>query len=85
MPTLEMFKSKNRTHRFRKNQKVWIQYRYGNHSDIVFKWRGSGRYVRGKISNYDTNSFDFRYDLKEIDVTEKFYTFIQNFKRRECQ
>ena len=81
MASLEMFKSKNKTHRFNKNQKVWIQYRYANHSDIVFKWRGKGRYVRGKIDNWGTKSVDYRYDLKQIEVTDKFYDFITGFMR----
>jgi hypothetical protein len=46
---ISFFKSKKITHRFRENQKVWIRYQYGNHLDIVFRWRGKGRYVGGRI------------------------------------
>ena len=65
----EYFKAKKSTHRFRENQKVWIQHNFGNHMMIRFKWRGSGRYVTGTIDKFATCVGE----IKTIEVDEDFY------------
>jgi len=74
---IRMFKAKKQTHRFRKNQKVWITDDFGNHMFIRFKWRGSGRYVSGVIGKWDSqyngwNKAIGQDGLKEIEVSEGF-------------
>ena len=65
---IEYFKAQKQTHRFRKNQNVWIQFNYANYLDIYFRWRGKGRYVRGTIDKFHTVVGK----IKNIDVSDNF-------------
>jgi hypothetical protein len=49
MPIVEFFIATKESKRFKKGQKVWIRYNYGNHLDIWFRWRKKGRYIQGTI------------------------------------
>ena len=79
---LAVFKSTSTTNRFNKNQKVWVVFDQGNYLQIKFRWKGSGRYVNGILAKWPYSSSNRINDivgntLKEVEVTEKFYTFIQ--------
>lgn len=50
--TVKMFRATKRTPRFNKNQKVWVCRRSDNFLSICYKYRGSGRYVHGKIDQF---------------------------------
>ena len=65
---VKYFKAQRQTHRFRKNQKVWIRLEFANDLWIRFRWRGSGRYVDGVIDKFAKEVGE----LKEIDVDEAF-------------
>ena len=79
---IKMFKAKKETHRFRKNQKIWIVDEMPNHCNIKFKFRGKNRYVKGVIDKWNYNgSANYNKDIgedgfKEIDISEKFYNFL---------
>ncbi len=72
---VKMFKAKKDTHRFKKNQNVWIAEEYGNHAYVFFKWRGSGRFVSGVIGKWDHKG-DWNSVIgdgfKTVDVEESF-------------
>ena len=75
---VKYFKALKSTKRFRKNQKVWIVADWGNCLRIRFRWRGSGRYVRGIISKHDASSNGpnktiGEYHYPTVEVTEAFY------------
>ncbi len=77
MATVEMFKSKISSKKFRENQKVWISHNAGNFLMIYFKWRGKGRYVRQSMSKWNNNHSDWHKaigeeGLKQIEVSEEF-------------
>lgn len=72
---VEYFRAQKQTHRFRKNQKVWISYNYDNHLDIYFRWRGKGRYVRGTMSKDQDSVIG---EIKSIEVSEEFAKRIIN-------
>ena len=65
---VKYFKSRRRTNRFNKNQKVWIEHEYANHLAIRFRWRGKGRYVSGIIDKFSSAVGE----LKEIEVADGF-------------
>jgi hypothetical protein len=64
---VQYFKATRDTHRFRKNQKVWIDVNHANHLTIRFRWRGSGRTVMGTIDKLHKSVGE----IKEISVTSK--------------
>ena len=74
-----MFKAKKQTNRFRKNQRVWILKHHGTHAEIVFKYRGCGRYVKGLLSteffsiNQEKNSVIGLNGVKSISIDDDFY------------
>ena len=70
MATVEYFRARKQTHRFRKNQKVWISHNFANHLAIFFRWRGAGRYVRGKMDKFQP-AIDLD-DIREIEVSDSF-------------
>lgn len=70
--TVMMFKAQRQTNRFRKNQKVWVRRRFGNHLEIRFKYRGKGRYVNGVISRFPDDAPAVELPLREIDVAATF-------------
>lgn len=77
--TLRMFKATKDSHRFRKNQKVWVRPGTpGDYWEVVFKWRGKGRYVTGRIRRSHNPQIG---EVKEIDVTERFANFVATFRR----
>ena len=51
MIEVQYFKATMRTHRFNKNQRVWVRFKYSNHMLIWHKFRGKHRYVSGIINN----------------------------------
>jgi len=65
---IKYFRALRDTHRFRKNQKVWIRTWHHNHYDIRFKFRGKGRYISGIIDN----SSPAVGEIKEIEVEDGF-------------
>ena len=65
---IQYFKALKRTNRFNKNQKIWISYRWANHLNIYYKFRGKGRYVRGIIDKFSP----WVGEIKTIKVTESF-------------
>jgi hypothetical protein len=65
---VKMFKATRSTNRFNKNQAVWVSFDHANHLDIYFKFRGSGRYVRGVIDK----SSPVVGEIKSIDVDGEF-------------
>ena len=72
-----MFKAAKRTNRFNKNQKVWIEWEFGNHLHIRFKWRGNGRYVSGVIDRHNAyctapHPAVGTYDYKLIQIDKRF-------------
>ena len=66
--TIKYFKAAKNTRRFRFNQQVWIVHEYANHMDIVFRWRGKGRYVSGVIDKFSPCVGE----IKTIEVVETF-------------
>lgn len=44
-----LFRATKDSHRFTQNQKVFVAHDYGNCLDIWHRWRGKGRFVRGRI------------------------------------
>lgn len=72
MKEIQYFKSMKNTHRFRKDQKVWISYNCSNHLDLRFKWRGCGRWVKGRLDKYSTCLGK----IKTILVEDSFFDFI---------
>jgi len=84
MAKLKMFKARKETNRFRKNQRVWVEYEFGNHARIRFRWRGNGRYVSGTINKWSFtkkatwNPVIGQEGFKEIEVEEEFYRRITN-------
>jgi hypothetical protein len=68
MATVTMFKATERTPRFNANQRVFVSFEHANHLDIYFKFRGSGRYVRGVIDK----ASPARGELKAIEVDDSF-------------
>lgn len=75
MKKIQYFKSLKDTKRFRKNQKVWICIRQANHLEIYSKWRGKGRYTYSTLDRWDSSIVG---ELKEIEVTDKFYKKVMN-------
>ena len=69
MMKVQYFKAKKATHRFNKNQKVWVSWRHANCLDIYYRFRGKHRYVRGTIDRWRKTVVG---ELKTIDVDEKF-------------
>ena len=67
---VQMFKATRHTHRFRKNQKVWIKHMHANHLDIRHKWKGKGRMVNGTISKFADEAAIG--EIKTIDVAHSF-------------
>ena len=65
---VQYFKAQKRTHRFNKNQKVWVSYRMGNCLDIYYRFRGRHGYVYGTIDRWSKPVGE----LKTIDVHEDF-------------
>lgn len=74
MVSVKYFKTTRKSHRFNKNQKVWIAESYGNYMSIYYQFRGSGRYVHGDISKKDTVIGE----IKEIEVDDEFAKRIRN-------
>lgn len=74
---VKMFKAQKQTHRFNKNQKVWVTCEFANHLYIRFKFRGKNRYVDGVIDKWATgegyNPVIGEGGLKEIEVNESFF------------
>lgn len=65
---VQYFKATKQTHRFNKNQRVWIRLHSGNSLYIWFKWRGSGRYATGIIgTNHPSVG-----EIKTIEVSDDF-------------
>lgn len=71
---IQMFLATKNTHRFKKNQKVWVRARHQNHLDIYFKWRGKGRYVTGVQDRFA----DCVGNLKTFAVDKSFATRVIN-------
>tara|TARA_R110000782_G_C14613945_1_gene392461 strand:- start:49 stop:270 length:222 start_codon:yes stop_codon:yes gene_type:complete len=65
---VEYFKATEKNNRFNKNQIVWIGINCANHLFIYHKFRGSGRYVSGKI---DKDS-PLVGELKSMEVDNEF-------------
>lgn len=83
MPDVKMFKAAGQTKRFRKNQKVWILYDFGNVMGVCFRWRGSGRYVTGMMRKHNNGwsapnvAIGSTYDnFKTFDIAESFHKFL---------
>jgi len=74
---IKYFKYTKKTRRFNKNQKVWIVEEYSNHMDIAFKWRGSGRWVKGVIDRF-TKCVG---EIKTIEIKDSFANFIAQKRR----
>lgn len=68
MATVRYFKAQKETHRFNKNQRVWIRAKFANHSLVWFKWRGKGRFVNGVIDNFAP----YVGEIKTIEMDEDF-------------
>lgn len=60
---LYVFKAKEQTRRFRKNQKVFITALFTKHARIRYKWRGSGRWVSGVINKSSPCSWGNKRDF----------------------
>jgi len=73
---LKMFKAAKETHKYRKNQKVWIESEYPNHLLVRFKWRGDGRYVSGTQDKHSCCVGE----IHEVEVDEEFGNRIRNYK-----
>lgn len=73
MREVKYFRAIKQTHRFNKNQKVWIRCGYGNHMHVWFKWRGKGRYVSGVIDRFAKCVGE----IKKIPVDEAFANRIE--------
>lgn len=72
---IKYFKALKNTRRFRANQQVWISKEYANHMEIVFRWRGKGRYVTGIIDKHSPCVGE----IKMIQVVE---TFIHKINKK---
>ncbi|RLD85288.1 MAG: hypothetical protein DRJ07_03380 [Bacteroidetes bacterium] len=72
MKDIQYFKSKKHTHRFRKNQKVWIRYANANHLELFFKFKGKGRWIKGICDKFAL----WVGEIKTISVEDKFANFI---------
>lgn len=72
---VEFFKSAKKTHRFNKNQKVWVAFNFANHLWVWFRWRGNGRYVHGTIDKFSPAVGE----IKSITVDS---SFAQRIKSR---
>ena len=68
MGKIRIFKPTRDTARFRANQKVWVTGDFGNHIYVRFRWRGSGRYVKGVCDKHAS----YVGEIKEIDVDDDF-------------
>ena len=49
---VRLFRAARDSHRWRANQKVWIELLCANHMYVRFRWRGRGRYVRGIVDRF---------------------------------
>lgn len=76
MPKVQMFKAAKDTKRFKRNQKVWVSYLFSNHMRIYYKYRGSGRWVRGVIDRGNTAVGE----IHEVEVDNKFAREIEAFR-----
>lgn len=72
---VELFRASKDTHRFRKNQRVWVAMNFANHLWIYFKWRGKGRYVKGVIDKFDGGGIS---EIRKIVVDKPFADTIHN-------
>ena len=68
MTDLQLFKAQKSTRRFNKNQNVFVSLLCANHIYIYFKYRGSGRYVRGIIDRFSP----IVGDIKTIEIDDGF-------------
>ena len=68
MREVQYFRAAKTTHRFNKNQKVWIRCRHQNHLQIWFKFRGKGRYVSGIAGRFEP----YVGEIKTIEVDDEF-------------
>ena len=68
MAEVQYFKAQRQTHRLNSNQKVWVSYSHANHLNIYYRFRGSGRYVRGTIDRWSKPVGE----LRIIDVDDEF-------------
>lgn len=65
---IKAFRATRKTNRFNKNQRVWVVVNGANMLKIVFKYRGSGRYVNGVVDKFASCVGE----LTEIEVAEDF-------------
>lgn len=68
---IQMFKAPKQTKRFNLNQKVWITHSFANHSCIIFKYRGKGRYVRGVIDNEHLTGVNIKWVNVDYEFAER--------------
>lgn len=70
---VSIFKAACQTHRFRKNQKVWVREMCQNHMVVWYRFRGKNRYVEGTVDRWATCVGP----VAEIDVDEAFWQRIK--------
>lgn len=63
-----MFRATHTTKRFNVNQRVWVRYDLGNSLKVWFKFRGSGRYVSGRVDRFATCVGE----IKTVEVDDAF-------------
>ena len=71
MKIIESFKSPKRINRFNKGQRIWIQYKFANHSYVIYKYRNRGRWVKGIIDN-----IFFEGQTQQFEVDDRFYDLL---------